>query len=201
MFELKFGNSLPEVYDLNPRREGATKEVLAIDISIKGELMGDHVAAILGAPVEVVQDAFWDLKISGGPVRLAGITSISSWARFPDCKVMIGDLRFDGVTAKKFRIEPKPGGIAEVKFQIGISDVPESDVGRLTHFLNQKVMVWVEGETDLFDQIKGEATDEGEDDDRNGSLSLVQSTDDSASEPVESAEDDYNGDSGAEENA
>ncbi len=154
-FEIQF-NANPEIQHVNLRKEGAEHDILAVDVKIKGEAKGKCAAELLGCSDAEVQH-LWHDDIEGHPARYSGITAIDSWAKFENSVCTIGKSKFEGVTAKKFKVKPIGGGNVEVVFQIGISDIPRDKVGVLGDLVGEHAKVEIRGEEDLFDDGEGEA--------------------------------------------
>ena len=149
-FEINF-NSQPTIVNVNVRKEGAEHDILAVDVSVKGEAPGADAAEMLGCPKDMVR-YLWDGEIEGIPARFSGVSNIISWAKFENCTATIGKLKFEGVVAKKFKIKPIGGGNVEISFQIGISKIPPIDVGKLSDLAMEHAKLTIYGENDLFDE-------------------------------------------------
>ena len=154
-FEVKF-NSQPLITNVNLRKEGAEHDILAVDVSVKGNAPGVMAAELLGCSNQEVT-ALWHDDIEGFPARFSGITDIKSWAKFDNCTASIGNHKFDGVVAKKFKIKPIGGGEIEIAFQIGISNIPHKLVGDLGELVQEHAKVEIRGEEDMFDADDDEA--------------------------------------------
>ena len=157
-FEVHY-NSKPEITNVNIRKEGAEHDILACDVDVKGEAPGKVAGELLGCSDSEARGLLWHDDIEGHPARMTGVTSITSWAKFENCIVTIGKLKYEGVTVKKFKLKPTGGGNLDLSCQIQISKIPKEHVGRLADEVREHIEVVILGEPDMFDEESEEKED------------------------------------------
>jgi len=141
---------LAEIEHLNIRKEGAEKDVLAVDVKVGGVSPGEVLYQILGC-AKAKAATFWDLKSDEQRAAYAGLAQIKCNAEFESCEITIGEKKFVGAKCRRFVVVPANFHKLNLVCQISISDIHDADVGYLCEQIRERVKVEVNGEPGLFD--------------------------------------------------
>ena len=141
---LKFSLLKPgKISNVNVRKEGASKEILAVDVKVNGLAPGEVLVPLLGCNKSDIT-IFWDQETDEVRPRFNGFGKVEVWSEFDDCTSMVADYELTGSQIKKISFTFQPGKAIDLTFNITISDVSDDDVKYLTHVLKDEVMISVD---------------------------------------------------------
>jgi hypothetical protein len=157
-----FEGKLATIETMNVRKQGkAEGKEAALDLKICVEgLPAFCLAALIGAPLDEVEKAFWRIEdlerldVSRGDLvdrRFLGIAGFKSSAGYKKKHAIkirgLAKVRCDAVD--KFEVEPVAGQLVNVTFRAVISDLPEGWVDGAMHRFLEPCVVTLEQDNEL----------------------------------------------------
>lgn len=135
---------------LNIRKEGAEKDIPAIDVRVSGLVPGEALFHILGCSAAKAAH-FWDETSDETREAYNGISQIKCWTEFENCELSIDKKKFAGAKVRRFVLKPVKNQMLELKCLVSISDIHGADSGFLCDRAGERVPLVILGEPGLFD--------------------------------------------------
>jgi hypothetical protein len=139
---------------LNVRKEGAEKDILAIDVKVRGEAPSDILFHLLGCSKAKAKH-FWDEKSDEQRGAYGGLALISTWTEFENCVVVLGQGKtgrtFKGVKVRRFAFYPANYLTLKLTCQLQISDIHDADLAFICELVHENIAITITGEPGLFD--------------------------------------------------
>ena len=140
---------------LNIRKEGADRDILAIDIKLSGDTEAGILASILGCKPTQARH-FWNTNSADKPVAFNGISKIQAWTVFENCLVVIGDREFKNAKVRKFAFQPKKGLLLALECLVTLTSIGDAEIAYICDRIRDEVAVSISAQPDLFAVNEGE---------------------------------------------